>query len=92
MLLSMYASLVRPILECAVAVWSPHLQYQIHQIEKVQCSAAHFVTNDFSYLSSVTSMLAQLRWPLLEHRRNYLKLVMFYKILHGLVEASFTLT
>ena len=40
-------------------------------------------------------MLVHLRWPdwpLLEHKRNYLKLIMFYKILHGLVDASFTLT
>ena len=86
-----YTSLVRPVLEYAVAVWSPHLQYQIHQIEKVQRSTAHFVTNDFSYHSSVTSMLVHLRWPLLEHRRNYLKLIIFYKIIHGLVNTSFTL-
>ena len=83
---------MRPILEYAAAVWSPHLQYQIHQIEKVQRSATRFVTNNFSYHSSVTSMLVHLRWPLLGHRRNYLKLIMIYKILHGLVDASFTLT
>ena len=59
---------------------------------KVQRSAARFVTNNFSYHSSVTSMLAYLRWPLLEHKRNYLKLIMFYKILNGLVNASFTLS
>jgi len=50
---------------------------------KVQCSAAHFVTNDFSYYSSVTSMLDQLQWPRLEQRRCFSKLIMFYKILHG---------
>ena len=86
-----YTSLVRPILEYAAAVWSPHLQYQIHQIEKVQRSAARFVTNDFSYRSSVTGMLFCLRWPLLEHRRNYLKLITFYKIIRGFIDASFTL-
>ena len=50
-----YTSLVRPILEYAATVWSPHLQYQKYQIEKVQCSAARFVKNDFSYHSSVTT-------------------------------------
>ena len=55
-----------------------------HQIEKVQRSAARFVTGDFSYRSSVTNMLIQLKWPLLEQRRNFLKLIMFYKILHGI--------
>ena len=75
---------------CCSVVPTP--QYQIHQIEKVQRGTAHIVTNDFSYHSSVTSMLVHLRWPFLEHRRNHLKLIMFYKILHGLVNASFTLT
>ena len=37
-------------------------------------------------------MLARLKWPLLEHRRNFLKLTMFYKILYGLVDVSLTLT
>ena len=86
-----YTSLVRPILEYAATVWSPYLQYQKHQIEKVQHSAARFVKNDFSYHSSVTTMFKHLKWPLLEHRRNFLKLIMFYKILHGLVDISFTL-
>ena len=84
-----YTSLVRPILEYAATIWSPHL-HQKHQIEKVQCSAAHFVTGDFSYRSSVTNMLIQLKWPLLE-QRNFLKLIMFYKILHGIVDTTITL-
>ena len=40
-----YKSFVRPMLEYAAVVWSPHLQYQIYQIEKIQCSAACFVMN-----------------------------------------------
>ena len=84
--------MVRPILEYAATIWSPHLQYQIHQLEKVQHSAARFVTNDFSYCSSVTSILTNLKWPLLEQRRNFLKPIMFHKILYGLVDASITLT
>ena len=87
-----YTSLVRPILEYAAIIWSPHLQCQKHQGEKVQRSAAGFVINDFSYHSSVTSMLTHLKWPSLEQRRNFLKLIMFYKILNGLVDISITLT
>ena len=86
-----YTSLVRPILEYAAVVWSPHLQCQKNQIEKIQRSAARFVTNDFSYHSSVTSMLTHLKWPSLEQRRNFLKLIMFYKILNDLVDVSITL-
>ena len=80
------------ILEYAATVWSPHFQCQKRQIEKVQRSAACFVTNDFSYHSSVTTMLEHLKWPLLKHRRNFLKLIMFYKILHGLADTSITLS
>ena len=37
-------------------------------------------------------MLINLKWPLLEQRRNFLKLIMFHKILYGLVDVSITLT
>ena len=84
--------MVRPILEYATTIWSPHLQYQIHQLEMVQRSVARFVTNDFSYCSSITNMLINLKWPLLEQRRNFLKLIMFHKILYGLIDISITLT
>ena len=42
-----YKTFVRPNLEYAVTVWSPYLQYQIHQLDKVQRSAARFVMNVF---------------------------------------------
>ena len=41
--------------------------------------------NDFSRFSSVTSMLNHLSWPTLEQRRNYFKLLMLFKLIHGLV-------
>ena len=87
-----YTSLVWLILEYASTVWSPHLQYQIQQLEKVQRSVARFVTNDFSCYSNVTSMLDQLQWPLDKQRRCFSKLIMFYKILHGLVDINLVLT
>ena len=68
--------MVRPILEYAATVWSPHLQYQKQQINKVQCSAARFVTNDFSYYSSVSTMLDHLKWPCpYLNSKKYLKLI-----------------
>ena len=37
-------------------------------------------------------MLDQLQQPLLEQRRCFLKLIMFYKIVHGLVDINLVLT
>ena len=73
-------------------VWSPHLQYQIYQLKKIQRGAACFVKNDYSCYSSVSNMLNHLFWPTLEQRRKYIKLVMFFKIIHGLVNISIPLT
>ena len=35
-------------------------------------------------------MLEHLKWPLHKHKRNFLELIMFYKILHGLADTSIT--
>ena len=37
---SLYETLLRPILEYACSVWSPHLARDIHEIEKVQRRAS----------------------------------------------------
>ena len=37
-------------------------------------------------------MLNNLNWPSLEQRSTYLKLMMFYKIIHDFVETLITLT
>ena len=42
-----------------------HTDQDIQQLEKVQRRAARWVLNDYSYMSSVTSMLQQLSWPTL---------------------------
>jgi len=41
--------------------------------------------------TSVTSMLHQLNWPTLADQRNQLKLMMMYKILHGLMHVQHSL-
>ena len=80
-----YNSLVRPQVEYASAVWSPCTKENINKIEKVQRMAARLVSNDYSLYSSVTDMLSNLRWRSLENRRTDTRLVMFYKIVYGLV-------
>ena len=62
-----YLSMVRPILEYASIVWSPHTQCDIHKIEIQRC-AVRFIFNNFSRTASVTNMPANLQLPTLECR------------------------
>ena len=61
------------------------LKHKLTKIEKVQRRSARFVTNRFHNTSSVSSMISDLNWPLLEFRRTKARLIMFYKIVHCLV-------
>jgi len=77
-----YTSLVRPLLEYGAAVWDPYLQKDIQNIEMVQRRAARWVKADYRYNSSVSSMLSDLQWPSLKHRRYITRLKLFYNIVH----------
>ena len=57
---SAYLLMVRPLMECACVVWDPHYQSQVSALEKVQRHAARWVLSDYSYHSSVSSVLEQL--------------------------------
>ena len=81
-----YQTLVRPQVEYASPVWSPHTDKNINKVEAVQRRAARWVTHDYSSYSSVTQMINTLGWRSLEQRRADARLIMFYKIVHGLVE------
>ena len=54
---SCFKSLVIPILECGCTSWFPHFQKDTYAIEMVQWRAARFIFNDYSYNTSVTSLL-----------------------------------
>ena len=84
-----YLTYIRPIIEYAAVIWSPHLQNNIYQIEMVQRKAARFVFNDHSRHSSVTDMLNRLNWQSLEKRRDDLTLLMFYKIINQHVDVPY---
>ena len=79
-----YNTIVRPQLEYASYVWSPN----INKIEAVQRRAARRVINDYSSYSSVTQMINTMGWRSLKQRRADARLIMFYKIVYGLVEIS----
>ena len=84
-----YASIVRPTLEYCSTVWDPHSKQQANTIERVQRRAARWVTGRYHNTSSVSNMLAELGWRSLSQRRADSRLVMMYKIRHGLVNIPF---
>jgi len=61
---------VRPKLEYACAVWDPHHQSHINDIEKIQKAAARFVTGNYVMENGNSAAnLKSLGWDTLEERR-----------------------
>ena len=83
-----YKTYVRPIVEYASTVWSPYAETHINQLEMIQRRAARFVKRDYRRTSSVTTMLQDLQWDTLQHRRNVARATMLYKIQHQLVDIT----
>ena len=80
-----YKAIVRPAVEYATTVWVPYTKKNIHMLEMVQRRAARYVLNRHDRFASVTDMLSELKWEILEERRTKQRLAMFYKIHHGMV-------
>ena len=83
-----YKSLVRPVIEYAATVWAPYTQNNINAIEAVQRRAARFVYNNYSTYASVSNMITNLGWNTLHNRRNELRLILLFKIVHQLVDIN----
>ena len=79
-----FISLVQPHLEYSSSVWDPYFKQDILAIEKVQRKGARFVTGIYSYRESVTSMLDDLHWPPLQHRRKIKRLTAIFKATNNL--------
>ena len=84
----LYLSLVRPLMEYAVAAWDPYTQRNINALEKVQRRAARFAFRDYSRDSSVNQMLTELQWPLLADRRENHRLSFMFKATRGLISIA----
>ena len=81
-----YQTLVRPTVEYASSVWSPHQKALKYNIERVQRRAARYVTKKYDWKCSVTDMLEDLSWETLEQRRMKARVVMGYRIVNHLVQ------
>ena len=80
-----YMSLVRSKLEYCASIWDPRLTKDIDKIKRINRRAARFISNDYRWHSSVTSMLQDLGWRNLASRRKDTRLALFYKIVNQLV-------
>ena len=84
-----YLALVRFKLEYGSVVWDPYLKNDIDRLERVQRSAARFITGDYKsrHEGCVTNMLDDLDLPSLEERRRQQRLTFLYKVVKGHVPA-----
>ena len=81
-----YIAMVRSNLDYCATVWNPHQKDQVMKIEMVQRRAARYTTNRYRNTSRVKSMLDELGWDTLEHRRKNLQLTMSYKVVNNHVD------
>ena len=80
-----YLSMARTNLEYCCSVWNPHHKEQIRKLEMVQRRTARYITHRYRNTSSISSMLQYLQWKSLESRRSKIQLILFYKVVHDLV-------
>ena len=85
-ILPVYKTMIRPILEYASSVWSPYLLKQIKQLKSIQRYVTKRVHGCFSFTYS--QRLSALQLSSLLDRRAYFDLLEVYKIINGFSEAS----
>ena len=83
-----YKSILRPKMEYAAPILDPYTKDNIQLLEAVQRRATRFVCNKYSRHESVTSMLQDLDWPLMEQRRAESRLTLFHRIVHKEVDIN----
>jgi len=79
-----YVTFVRPLLEYGSQIWSPRLQKDVYNIERIQCC----FTKRFPGMGSLSysDRLGHLNLESLESRRVKADLVLLFKVIHGFVD------
>ena len=87
-LVPLFKSVIRPILEYANTVWSPHKRKDIDKLEKIQRSYTKCIVGlkDLNY----EQRLKKLKLPSLEFRRVRGDLIETYKIIHKYYDSNTT--
>ena len=79
----LYISFIRPLLEYSDSVWDNCSSESKKQLEAIHTESARIVSGA-TKLCSIEKLFVELGWESLQSRRNKHKLILFYKILHGL--------
>ena len=77
-LLSLYKSIIRPILEYGCTVWDPSSISASYSLEAVQYFALKMIAKSWS--SSYSSLLSSLKVQTLSQQRRKHKIILFFKI------------
>ena len=83
-MIPLFKSLIRPLLEYGNAVWSPYLRKHIDSIETVQRRFTKRIDNASNL--DYQDRLCKFKLPSLEYRRLRGDLIEVYKILHGIYD------
>lgn len=86
----LYCTLVRPRLEYASNLWSPHTAKHVALIENIQRRATKFILNYPPSDVSYTERLKTLNLLPLEHRREINDLTLLYKIRTEIISVNFS--
>ena len=87
-IMPLYKSIVRPILEYGSSVWNPALRRDYLEIEKVQKRATKMISN-ISHLS-YENRLRNLKLDSLAFRRRRSDMIQIYRIVHKIDNLNFT--
>ena len=86
MLVRLYKSMVRPILEYGNIIWGPHYLMDQKKVETIQRRATKLVIclhdNDYG------TRLTELRLPSLNYRRQHGDMILLYQIFNSLVDIN----